>query len=92
MDEKFKNSSKDAVDLLTKMLRFNPAARITVDEALEHPFFLEVKHVETVAKEQVFLQFELEPELDENHLRKYFITEIQKFHPHVQMPEKLRRL
>ena len=90
--EKFKNSSADAVDLLSKMLQFNPTARVTVDDALEHPFFQEVKHLETVARDQVFLQFELEPELDENHLRKYFITEIQKFHPNVVMPEKLRRL
>lgn len=29
---------KDAIDLLKKMLVFNPNKRITVDEALKHPF------------------------------------------------------
>lgn len=29
----------DAKDLLTKMLKYNPAERITVAEALKHPFF-----------------------------------------------------
>lgn len=92
LKEKFKNSSPDAVELLSKMLQFNPRDRVTVDEALEHPFFADVRHSETISRDQVFLQFELEPELDENHLRKYFILEIQKFHPNVPMPEKLRRL
>lgn len=92
LSEKFKNSSMDAVDLLSKMLQFNPRKRIIVDEALEHPFFADVRHSESVARDQVFLQFELEPELDENHLRKYFILELNKFHPEVPMPERLRRL
>ena len=92
LGEKFRNSSQDAVDLLAKMLQFNPRKRMTVDEALEHPFFAEVRHEETVAKDQVFLQFELEPELDEGHLRKYFILEMQKFHPEVQIPPRLLRL
>jgi len=34
----FKNASNNALDLLTKMLQFNPNKRITIDEALEHPF------------------------------------------------------
>jgi mitogen-activated protein kinase 1/3 len=75
------------------MLRFNPKKRMSVEDALEHEYLREVRAGgETSASDQVFLQFELEPELDENHLRKYFIMEIQKFHPHVQMPEKLLRL
>ncbi|EER10102.1 hypothetical protein Pmar_PMAR008626 [Perkinsus marinus ATCC 50983] len=66
------------------MLVFNPRKRITVDECLEHPFFKGIRGTETVAKDQVFLQFELEPELDEMQLRKYFIMEMQKFHPDVR--------
>jgi len=34
----FKNASSNALDLLAKMLQFNPSKRITIDEALEHPF------------------------------------------------------
>ncbi len=31
------------MDLLMAMLRFNPEARITAEEALEHPYFNEIK-------------------------------------------------
>jgi len=37
------NVSKDAIDLISKLLRFNPQARITVDEALDHPFFESIR-------------------------------------------------
>lgn len=36
----------DALDLLNKMLVFNPYFRVSVDEALNHPFFRKVKKVE----------------------------------------------
>jgi negative regulator of PHO system len=32
----------NAVDLLTKMLQFQPQLRISAQEAMAHPFFLEV--------------------------------------------------
>mmetsp|Transcript_2019 Transcript_2019/g.2899 ORF Transcript_2019/g.2899 Transcript_2019/m.2899 type:complete len:409 (+) Transcript_2019:1675-2901(+) len=35
----FQHASEDAVDLLSKMLVFDPLKRIHVDEALSHPFF-----------------------------------------------------
>jgi mitogen-activated protein kinase 1/3 len=90
LESKFRNSGQDALELLTKMLKFNPWKRVAVDDAIESPYLAEVRNnTETVARDQVFLQFELEPELDENQLRKYFIFEIQKFHPEVKMPEKL---
>lgn len=34
--------SKDAIDLLQRMLTFNPAKRITVQEALNHPYFADL--------------------------------------------------
>ena len=32
-------ASKDALDLLTKMLMFDPVARISAKDALAHPYF-----------------------------------------------------
>jgi mitogen-activated protein kinase 1/3 len=37
--QKYPNASHHALDLLSKLLTFNPNKRITVDQALEHPYF-----------------------------------------------------
>ena len=34
----FKGANADAIDLMKKMLTFDPLKRITVQEALEHPY------------------------------------------------------
>ena len=34
----FPNAPEDALDLLTKLLQFNPNKRITAEQALEHPY------------------------------------------------------
>lgn len=39
--ELFPHSSNDAVDLLKKMLEINPEKRITIEEALKHPYLSE---------------------------------------------------
>jgi mitogen-activated protein kinase 1/3 len=85
---KFKGSSPETIDLLHRMLVFNFRKRISIDEILDHPYLAEArkKASETVAKEQVFLPFELEPELTQDHLRKYFVLEMQHFHPDLQLP------
>ena len=37
-DELFKGAEKNAIDLLKKMLTYDPSDRITIKEALEHPY------------------------------------------------------
>jgi serine/threonine protein kinase len=37
-DSIFSSASKPVIDLLKQMLIFNPSKRITVEEALKHPF------------------------------------------------------
>jgi len=39
IDHKYEMSDKVAVDLIKQMLIFNPAKRITIDVALQHPYF-----------------------------------------------------
>jgi len=34
----FKGANPDAIDLIKRMLTFDPVKRITVDEALSHPY------------------------------------------------------
>lgn len=76
------------------MLVFEPSKRITVNEAVKHPVFKGIRKAEeeTVAAAKIVLDFESEPELDEARLRKYFILEIRRYHPEVQMPPHLRGL
>ncbi|CAK9009028.1 unnamed protein product [Durusdinium trenchii] len=76
---KFPCVDDDCVDILDKMLRFNPSLRISVAEALEHPLFeasIRDKSKEVTATEHVSLDFEKEPDLDEALLRKYFCKEL----------------
>jgi mitogen-activated protein kinase 1/3 len=75
------NSNEQAVDLLSKMLIFNPKKRINIYEILQHPYLKEVRkpELEIIAKQKISLQFELEPELGQDQLRKYFIEEMNTF-------------
>lgn len=43
MMKRYPTAGKDAVDLLRRFLRFNPEDRITIDEALAHPFLAPVR-------------------------------------------------
>lgn len=46
LNKKYPGSSDNSIDLLDKMLQFNPYFRIKVDEALEHPYFKNIRNVE----------------------------------------------
>lgn len=83
LKEKFSWVDNDAVDLLSKMLRFSPKARATVTDALDHDLFAEIREpeTETTAPLKITLEFEKEAVLDEGKLREYFMKEIAKFHP-----------
>ena len=70
------------------MLLFNPYFRITVEDAIEHPFFSRVREhcrknqdpgfMNTVAKEPISIEFDLSGEvLDKKRLRRLFLEEIK---------------
>lgn len=84
---KFPHASQDSCDILERMLRFNPAQRMRVVDALAHRIFREdtelgnpmirEKERETAAPWPVNLAFEQENDLDEAKLRHYFCKEIE---------------
>jgi len=51
---------------------------LTIDEALEHPLFKDIRNpkFETTSKNPVILEFDKEDELPEDVLRKLFLEEI----------------
>ena len=62
------------------MLQLNPYFRISVDEALNHPFFQRVRkpHKEKESNVQITLDFEAD-NLDRNRLRELFVEIILDF-------------
>ena len=80
MQNKYPGASQEGIDLLNRMLQFNPYFRISVDEALAHPFFNRVRkpHKERESDIQVVLEFETET-LDRTRLREHFVSIILDF-------------
>jgi mitogen-activated protein kinase 1/3 len=79
--ELFPAATSEAIDLLKKMLIFNPHKRITIDECLAHPFLSKVKDKskELSAGGPIILDFEKEGELTAERLRELFISEIKQY-------------
>ena len=44
-EEKIPNANPHAIDLLLKMLRFSPDKRISIEDAINHPFFTNFAHL-----------------------------------------------
>ena len=68
----FPNASPKALDLLQKMLQFNPNKRITVEEALEHPYVAFFHHPE----EEIICDRIIKIPMDDNH--KYTVKEYRQ--------------
>lgn len=81
---KYPGARSKAIDLLDKILQFNPIFRLTVDEALEHPLFRRVrdKKKEEIAKKTIRLSIdEIGPDktLTKDLLRGFFIETYMMF-------------
>jgi len=83
---KFPHVDEGSVGILEQMIKFNSMERATVDAALEHSLFKEVRDPtrETTAPGMVALEFEKQKELNEHDLRVNYCKEIRKYHPEVQ--------
>lgn len=74
----YPGAGADAVDLLQRILVFNPYFRISVDEALNHAFFKKVKKTEKEVCSDKEIQIEFEKEhLDRKNLRRLFLEEVE---------------
>lgn len=80
-EEKYPGSEKSAIDLLNKMLQFNPQNRIDIEKCLEHSYLssVRIKEREISATQKISLEFPPDEDLDEPSIRKLFIEEVEYF-------------
>ncbi|DAZ97023.1 TPA: hypothetical protein N0F65_012892 [Lagenidium giganteum] len=81
----FPSAKPAAIDLLEKMLVFDPSKRISVEQALEHPYLESLHNAEDepVADRPFSFDFEKE-DLTKTRLQELILEEILKFHPEAQ--------
>jgi mitogen-activated protein kinase 1/3 len=80
LNKLYPGAGEEALDLLSKILVFNPYFRISVEEALAHPFFKKVRKGEKEVPSDSDIQIEFEKEhLDKKKLRQLFVQEINHF-------------
>lgn len=74
MAKKYAGASEDQIDLLNKMLQFNPYFRVSIEDALAHPCFKKIRKPakETNAPKPIVIDFEDQP-LDKDTLRGLFL-------------------
>ncbi|KAG5498792.1 hypothetical protein JKF63_03081 [Porcisia hertigi] len=73
---------KDGLDLVTKMLAFEPSKRITAQEALAHPFFASVGGPDCdsyPAPPDLDLGFDMHAEVSEYQLRRAIWDEVEHY-------------
>ncbi|KAK4803383.1 hypothetical protein SAY86_003200 [Trapa natans] len=82
LSTRFPSMSPKAVDLLEKMLVFDPTKRITVDEALCHPYLSSLHDIndEPVCPQPFSIDFE-HPSCTEEHIKDLIWKESVKFNP-----------
>ena len=78
LQAKYPGAPKEAIDFLDKILVFNPFFRMSLDDALSHPFFAKLYNPDDINHStEIKLDFE-KMKLDTKSLRKLFVAEIKK--------------
>lgn len=76
-------NNEDALDLIDRMLDLNPKTRITIEEAIQHPY-LENLHDpddEPVFEGEINFNFENDPNLTLEDVKKLILQEISHYNP-----------
>jgi mitogen-activated protein kinase 1/3 len=78
---RYPGSPKEAIDLLDRMLQFNPYTRIGIDECIAHPYLASARARAKIltAAHPASLEFESEEGLTEAKLRALFTKEAQYY-------------
>jgi serine/threonine protein kinase len=88
----YPQATAECLDLLDKMLTFNPHKRITVEQALAHPYLSslvtdrDLHSSDNVCKDKFDFTFEdkLQDDLSKSTLQKMFWEEIYNYRPHLK--------
>lgn len=82
LSQMFSETAPDALDLLERMLVIDPNKRITIDEALAHPYLASIRNVEDETTADSIFDFEFENEkLTKPALQRLIWEEMKHFHP-----------
>lgn len=88
----FSNANPDALDLLDKMLAFDPSARISVEEALEHRYL----HIWHDASDEpscaTTFDFHFEVVEDVPEMRKMILAEVARFRQQVRVQQPQQQM
>lgn len=78
----YPSASKNALDLMDAMLKFNPRKRITVKDALKHPYFKSLHNEEQEVSCETMFDFSFEDEqMDKAKLQEFMLDEVYKARP-----------
>ncbi|KAJ6708830.1 MITOGEN-ACTIVATED PROTEIN KINASE [Salix koriyanagi] len=77
----YPNADPLAIDLLQKMLVFDPSKRITVTGALEHPYMSLLYDPSSNPPAQVSIDLDIDEELGEEMIREMMWREMLHYHP-----------
>ena len=82
-DQLFKGGNVDAIDLLKKMLTYDPDDRITVEQALEHPYLKQLHYPDDEPTTQPVSAFDFDFEkysLSKEDFKDLMYEEIMLYH------------
>lgn len=80
----FPNANPDALDLLDKLLAFDPSSRISVEQALEHPYLAIWHDASDEPDCPTTFNFDFEVLDDVGEMRQVILDEVQRFRQHVR--------